>query len=155
MKVYFAPQSRAVRTRLAIEELGPTFIKLGQLLSTRPDLAPAHVRMDLSRLQDSIEPAEFSRVRELVEAVNLVKRHQKPNPMKGVEGGIVEKEARVAEERPVIAGVYWNRIQRQIEALIQAEIERQAEILDEGGCVQEYSGQQHQMAGNRFRDEFS
>jgi predicted unusual protein kinase regulating ubiquinone biosynthesis (AarF/ABC1/UbiB family) len=51
-----------------LEKMGPTFIKLGQLLSTRPDLAPPAVRKDLARLQDSVEPADFADVRALVEA---------------------------------------------------------------------------------------
>lgn len=47
---------RGARMRAALEELGPTFIKLGQLLSARPDLVPADVAVELSRLQDRVPP---------------------------------------------------------------------------------------------------
>src|SRR5688500_12070293 len=43
--------STAVRIRRVLEELGPSFIKLGQIVSTRPDLAPADVIEELQRLQ--------------------------------------------------------------------------------------------------------
>lgn len=52
--------SRAERTRLALEELGPTYIKLGQLLSTRPDLIPAEFVTELTKLQDNVPPFDFS-----------------------------------------------------------------------------------------------
>ncbi|MCF7791842.1 MAG: AarF/ABC1/UbiB kinase family protein [Victivallales bacterium] len=42
-----------VRMRMALEELGPTFIKLGQILSTRPDLIPAEFATEFSKLQDN------------------------------------------------------------------------------------------------------
>ncbi|WP_448875293.1 ABC1 kinase family protein [Desulfobulbus propionicus] len=48
--------SRPERLRLVFEELGPTFIKLGQLLSTRPDLIPADFLDELAKLQDDIPP---------------------------------------------------------------------------------------------------
>ncbi len=49
-------QSRAVRLRRALEELGPVFIKFGQMLSTRPDLLPADIAQELARLQDKVPP---------------------------------------------------------------------------------------------------
>lgn len=51
-----------------LEALGPTFIKLGQLLSTRHDLLPAAYTTALERLQDSVDPIPFDTVREVVEA---------------------------------------------------------------------------------------
>ena len=51
-----------------LEELGPTYIKLGQLLSTRFDLLPAAYTSALARLQDDAEPFSFEEVEEIIEA---------------------------------------------------------------------------------------
>jgi len=56
------------RLRLALEELGPTFVKLGQLLSTRADVFPADVIRELRRLQDAVPPFPFSEARSLIES---------------------------------------------------------------------------------------
>ena len=55
------------RLRLAFEELGPTFVKLGQLLSTRSDLLPEAYIEELTRLQDHVQPLPFDVVRAAVE----------------------------------------------------------------------------------------
>lgn len=52
--------SAAERIRLALEELGPTFIKLGQVLSTRSFLIPADLVEELTKLQDDVQPLPFS-----------------------------------------------------------------------------------------------
>ena len=54
--------SRAERVRMALEELGPTYIKLGQVLSTRPDLIPVDFINELSKLQDDVSPCPLSDV---------------------------------------------------------------------------------------------
>jgi ubiquinone biosynthesis protein len=53
-------QPRPVRFRLALEELGPTFIKLGQILSTRPDLIPPAWADELKKLQDRCTNVPYS-----------------------------------------------------------------------------------------------
>lgn len=55
------------RLRLMIEELGPTFIKIGQILSLRPDLIPTPLLIELQKLQDSVAPEPFSAIRTVVE----------------------------------------------------------------------------------------
>ena len=60
-------QSRAENFRLTLEELGTTYIKLGQLLSTRPDLLPPVFVEELIRLQDRVEPVPFDGVRAVLE----------------------------------------------------------------------------------------
>lgn len=57
----------AQRVRLSVEELGPTFIKLGQILSTRPDLIPAEFIVELQRLQDDVPPMEWEDVQSQIE----------------------------------------------------------------------------------------
>lgn len=60
-------ENDAVRLGQALEELGPTFVKLGQFLSTRPDLLPPEYVAALSRLQDDTNHLPFAKVRAVVE----------------------------------------------------------------------------------------
>lgn len=59
--------SRGERLRMALEDLGPIFVKFGQLLSTRRDLLPADVADELERLQDQVPPFASDKARELIE----------------------------------------------------------------------------------------
>jgi ubiquinone biosynthesis protein len=60
--------SRETRIRLAIEELGPTFIKLGQILSTRPDQVGMPLAQELQKLQTSVACDQPEVVRETIES---------------------------------------------------------------------------------------
>jgi len=62
------PLNRPQRLRMAFEELGPTYVKLGQILSTRPDLIPMEYIEELSNLQDRIPAFPFEQVRDVVSA---------------------------------------------------------------------------------------
>ena len=61
-----APNSRPLHLRLALEELGTTFIKLGQILSTRADLLPPEYLVELRKLQDSAPPVAFEEIEQAV-----------------------------------------------------------------------------------------
>jgi len=58
---------RAERLRLLLVDLGPTFVKFGQLLSTRPDLVPRDIMEELSRLQDDVPPFPFPEAAAIIE----------------------------------------------------------------------------------------
>ena len=58
---------RAVRLRLALEALGPIFVKFGQVLSTRRDLLPLDIADELARLQDRVPPFPAAQSRALIE----------------------------------------------------------------------------------------
>ena len=60
------PYTRPDHLRLALEQLGPTFIKLGQILSTRPDLLAPEYQAELAKLQDSAPPVSPELVRSVV-----------------------------------------------------------------------------------------
>jgi ubiquinone biosynthesis protein len=60
------PQDRAQRLRLVFEDLGPTFVKLGQLLSTRPDLLPESYINELAGLRDDVRPFSFDQVEQIL-----------------------------------------------------------------------------------------
>ncbi len=59
--------SRSERIRAAVEELGPTFIKLAQILSLRPDLVPLELSKEFEKLQDSVTPEPFEKMKKVVE----------------------------------------------------------------------------------------
>ncbi|MDQ6989843.1 MAG: 2-polyprenylphenol 6-hydroxylase, partial [Mariprofundaceae bacterium] len=85
------PKDLGVQIRLALERLGPSFIKFGQMLSTRVDLLPLEVALELKKLQDDVPPEPFSVVQQLLQ------KAYKKNPIG--EGGIFSH----FEEQPVAA----------------------------------------------------
>ena len=67
VEIYSRPQ----RLRMALEELGPTYVKLGQLLSIRPDLLAADYIIELEKLQNSVPPFSFHEVLEVLARADL------------------------------------------------------------------------------------
>ena len=82
-------RTRPQRVRMALQELGPTFIKFGQLLSTRPDLAPLEYVEELQLLQDQVSPERYADIRAEVERQL---------------GNSIETLFRRFERRPIAAG---------------------------------------------------
>jgi ubiquinone biosynthesis protein len=62
-----SPLTRGERLRLALEELGPMFVKFGQALSTRRDLLPTDIADELARLQDEVPPFPGALARDAIE----------------------------------------------------------------------------------------
>jgi len=54
------------RIRMAIEELGPTYIKFGQIMSTRPDILPPPLVKELKKLQDQTNPLPFEKIQTVI-----------------------------------------------------------------------------------------
>jgi ubiquinone biosynthesis protein len=63
-----APSERGQHLREMLDELGPTFVKFGQLLSMRPDVVPPDIIVELRKLQDEVSPFPFEQVEEVIQA---------------------------------------------------------------------------------------
>jgi ubiquinone biosynthesis protein len=59
--------NRGLRVRQMLDELGPTFVKFGQLLSTRPDIVPPDIVFELKALQDDVSPVAYSDVERVIQ----------------------------------------------------------------------------------------
>ena len=64
----FSAMERPVRFRYMLEELGPTFVKLGQILSTRPDMIGSVYAGELKNLTENVSPVPFSEIKEIIES---------------------------------------------------------------------------------------
>lgn len=78
-----APEGSPEEFSRDLEALGPTFVKLGQMLSTRPDIVPPAYATALERMQEKVSPISFEHVREVVEnelGVRLSKAFERFDP---------------------------------------------------------------------------
>jgi ubiquinone biosynthesis protein len=126
-----------------LKNLGPAFIKLGQLLSTRPDFLPPEYIDALVNLQDDVQAAPFEKIREIVESELGVKiskafREFKEEPIATASLGEVHY-AELRDGRSVVV-----KVQRPG---IQEEVRKELEVLDKTSGFLE----QHTDAGRRFR----
>jgi ubiquinone biosynthesis protein len=126
--------SRGERIRRALEDLGPIFVKFGQILSTRRDLLPDDIADELARLQDQVPPFPDVQARQIIEAslgcrIETLFRDFEPTPFASasiaqVHGAILKdgREVVVKVLRPGILAV----IRRDIRLLytVAAKIER-------------------------------
>jgi len=127
------PATRGYRLRAALEELGPTFIKLGQALSTRRDLLPADIIQDLEGLQDRAPPMPFSRAREVIEQelgepLEALFASFDPEPLAAASIGQVHL-AHTRDGRAVAVKVQRWEIEEQVEADL-AILEEVAGIIE-------------------------
>lgn len=108
------------RLRLACEELGPAFIKLGQMLSTREDLLPPAWTTELGRLRSNVAPVPFEELRPVIEralggAPDAAFAELEREPSGSASIAQVHR-ARLADGRPVVLKVRRPGIENKVEA---------------------------------------
>lgn len=143
--------SQPEHLRMALEELGPTFIKLGQLASTRPDLLPPGYSQELLKLQDHTPPIPVEQIRAMIEAepdtaAEQILQHIDPVPV--ATGSIGQAHAATFEGRQVIVKVrrpgVTDEVNRDLEILTEmatwvSRYWTAAQDYDIKGIVEEFS----------------
>jgi ubiquinone biosynthesis protein len=114
------PSERGRHLRELLDELGPTFVKFGQLLSMRPDVLPPDIIAELRGLQDDVSPFPFEEVEEMIRAelgqpIERLFRDFDPVPVAAASIGQVHR-ATLPNGREVAVKVQRPGAQRQIEA---------------------------------------
>ena len=120
---YEQPLSRPEHVRRALEELGPTFIKLGQIISTRADLLPVAYQVELAKLQDAAPPLKTSVVTSVIESefdrpVDAVFGSFDPDPLAAASIGQVHA-ATLRDGTPVVVKVQRPGVVDQIDQDLQ------------------------------------
>jgi ubiquinone biosynthesis protein len=145
-------KTAAVHLREAIEELGPTFIKFGQIASTRPDMFPPEFIDELAGLQDKIPPAPWNEIQAAIETelgrpLNQLFLVIDPTPIASASLGQVYA-AMLPDRTAVIVKVQRPNIEKTIETDlgILADLARLAQerlpsaaAIDPVGIVEEFS----------------
>ncbi len=133
--------SRAERVRLVCEDLGATFIKLGQILSSRPDLLPPDIAAELARLQDAVPPEPMGVVeatinRELGRPWTTVFARIDPQPLGSASIGQVHA-ARLLTGEEVVVKVQRPGVEERIEEdlAVLGELARLAQTRTSWGRV--------------------
>ncbi|MBC2694382.1 MAG: AarF/ABC1/UbiB kinase family protein, partial [Desulfobacteraceae bacterium] len=111
--------SRAERVRMVMEELGPTFVKLGQILSTRPDLISVEFIQELSKLQDNVPSFPYSEARQIIEfelgrPLKDIFQHFEDTPLAAASIGQVHR-AQLKDGEEVVVKVQRPGIRKTIE----------------------------------------
>src|ERR687894_91575 len=111
---------RGQRLREMLDELGPTFVKFGQLLSTRPDVVPPDIVFELKHLQDAVTPFPYEQVEQVVQedldlSVEQLFLEFDPKPIAAASIGQVHR-ATLPNGRHVVVKVQRPDAPRQIEA---------------------------------------
>lgn len=111
--------SMAERMRMVLEDLGPTFVKFGQILSARPDLVPADFINEFKKLQDEVPPFPFSQAQDLIEeelGVPLSTHFSNFQPEVLASASIAQvHRATLLDGTPVILKVQRPQIERTME----------------------------------------
>jgi ubiquinone biosynthesis protein len=140
------------RLRLALEELGPTFIKLGQLLSTRADIIPPAFVQELARLQDEIPCIDFEEIKVQIEhelGVPLENRFLRVEPVAIAGASIAQvHRATLITGEDVVVKVRRPGVMEAVEtdidilmgvALLLERHMARSDIYDPVGVVREFS----------------
>ena len=114
-----APYTRPEHFRMAMEDLGAVFIKLGQVLSTRPDLLPPDYIAEFARLQDAAPPVAYDQIAAVVEAElgalpEILYAEFDPIPRAAASIGQVHA-ARMSDGTPVVVKVQRPGVDRVVE----------------------------------------
>jgi ubiquinone biosynthesis protein len=142
---------RGRRLREMFDELGPTFVKFGQLLSTRPDVVPPDIIAELRKLQDDVSPVPMADVeRVVIEELGLTVEQAfldfDETPIAAASIGQVHR-ATLPNEVQVVVKVQRPNAARQIEsdlklmasaARVARERVRQLDFIDTGELVDEF-----------------